>query len=275
MFNKVPWSKIIMVLGLIFLYTPIIILIVYSFNTSKLVTVWSNFSMRWYSTLWMDEELIASAINSIKIAAYSATIAVILGTMAGIALSRFGLFKGKTMFTGMLAAPFIIPEVITGFSLLLLFVAVEQIISWPQKGIFTVVLAHSTIGMAYVAVIVRARLTAFDHSLEEAAQDLGAHPLKAFTVITLPIIANSLVAGWLLSFTLSLDDLVIASFTSGPGATTLPMLIYSRVRLGISPQINALASIMVAFVITTIFIAYLVSIRKTNKTKYDSNISKI
>ena len=266
MLDKISWSKIMMILGLVFLYTPIIILIAYSFNASKIVTVWSGFSTRWYDSLWMDEELIASAINSIKIAAYSATIAVILGTMAGIVLSRFGLFKGRIMFTGMLAAPFIIPEVVTGFSLLLLFVAAEQLIGWPQKGIFTVVLAHSTIGMAYVAVIVQARLASFDHSLEEAAQDLGAHPLKAFMVITLPIIANSLVAGWLLSFTLSLDDLVIASFTSGPGATTLPMLIYSRVRLGISPQINALASIMIAFVITTIFIAYLVNIRKSNRT---------
>lgn len=267
MLSKISWSRIIMILGLVFLYTPIIILIVYSFNASKLVTVWSGFSMQWYNTLWMDEELMTAAIHSIKIAACSATIAVFFGTIAGIALSRLGLFSGRTMFTGMLAAPFIIPEVITGFSLLLLFVAAEQLIGWPQKGILTVVLAHSTIGIAYVAIIVQARLTSFDNSLEEAAQDLGAHPLKAFMVITLPIIANSLVAGWLLSFTLSLDDLVIASFTSGPGATTLPMLIYSRVRLGISPQINALASIMVAFVITTIFIAYLVSIRKSNKIK--------
>jgi putrescine transport system permease protein len=252
-------------IGLLFLYTPIFILILYSFNASKLVTVWSGFSTHWYSTLWADEELMNATLHSIEIASYSATIAVVLGTMAGIALSRFSSFFGRTLFTGMLSAPFIIPEVITGFSLLLMFVAVEQLIGWPQKGILTVILAHSTIGIAYVAIIVQSRLSSFDRSLEEAAQDLGATPLKAFMVITLPIIANSLVAGWLLSFTLSLDDLVIASFTAGPGSTTLPMLIYSRVRSGISPQINALASIMIGFVITTIFVAYLISIKKSNK----------
>ncbi len=262
MMSSFSWSKFIMILGLVFLYTPIIILMIYSFNASKLVTIWTGFSTHWYSTLWNDEELIIAASHSLKIAAYSATIAMVLGALAGIALSRFGLFSGRAVFTGMLAAPFIIPEVITGFSLLLTFVAAEQLISWPQTGILTVILAHSTIGIAYVAIIVQARLTAFNRSLEEAAQDLGAHPLKAFLFITLPIIANSLVAGWLLAFTLSLDDLVIASFTSGPGSTTLPMLIYSRVRLGMSPQINALASVMVGFVISVIFIAYLISIKK-------------
>ena len=255
-------SKVIMVLGLIFLYAPIVILVLYSFNSSKLVTIWAGFSTKWYSELWDDDELITAAIHSIKIAAFSATISVIFGTMAGIALSRFGRFIGRTLFTGMLSAPFIIPEVITGFSLLLTFVAVEQLIGWPQKGLLTVTLAHSTIGIAYVAIIVQSRLSSFDRSLEEAAQDLGAPPLKAFMVITLPIIASSLAAGWLLAFTISLDDLVIASFTSGPGSTTLPMLIYSRLRLGISPQINALASIMVGVVVMTVFIAYLISVRK-------------
>ena len=262
MSSRLPLSRIIMIFGMLFLYMPIVILVVYSFNASKLVTVWSEFSTHWYGTLWTDIELMNATLHSLKIAAASATISTILGTMAGIALSRFGPFAGRTLFTGMLAAPFIIPEVIIGFSLLLTFVAVEQIFGWPEKGLFTVILAHSTIGIAYVAIIIQARLSTFDMSLEEAAQDLGAPPFKAFMVITLPIIASSLIAGWLLTFTISLDDLVIASFTSGPGSTTLPMLIYSRIRLGISPQINALASIMIGFVISMVFVAYLISVRK-------------
>lgn len=241
-----PWVSSLMVLGFAFLYIPILILILYSFNDSKLVTVWGGFSTKWYGSLWQDRELMSAVAISIKVAASSATVAVVLGTLAGVALSRFGLFRGRALFSGMLSAPFIMPEVIIGFSLLLLFVTLEQLTGWPQgRSILTIILAHSTMGMAYVAVVVQARLSAFDRSLEEAALDLGARPFKVFLVITLPLILPALIAGWLLSFTVSLDDLVVASFTSGPGSTTLPMLIYSRVRLGVSPEINALATIIV------------------------------
>jgi putrescine transport system permease protein len=246
-----PFSliKLLMVAGFAFLYAPIFILIFYSFNKSKLVTVWAGFSAEWYGKLLEDKALIEAVVISLKVASSSATLAVLLGTLAGVALSKLGMFKGRTLFTGMLSAPFIMPEVITGFSLLLLFVTLEQMIGWPQgRGVMTIILAHTTLGMAYVAVLVQARLTAFDKSLEEAAADLGAKPLKVFMVITLPLILPALIAGWLLSFTLSLDDLVIASFTSGPGATTLPMLIYSKVRLGVTPEINALATLVVLLV---------------------------
>lgn len=244
-----PWLGFMAFLGFGFLYGPIITLIVYSFNASKLVTVWAGFSTKWYGSLWQDRELMSAVAISLKVASLSATIAVVLGTLAGTALTRFGLFRGRALFSGMLSAPFIMPEVITGFSMLLLFVTLEQLTGWPEgRSITTIILAHSTLGMAYVAVVVQARLTAFDRSLEEAALDLGAKPLKVFLVITLPLIAPALIAGWLLSFTVSLDDLVVASFTSGPGATTLPMLIYSRVRLGVSPEINALATIIVLVV---------------------------
>ena len=241
--------NLLMCLGFGFLYAPIVILILYSFNKSKLVTVWAGFSTEWYGKLLDDNALLSAVGISLKVASSSATMAVFLGTMAGVVLSKLGMFRGRAIFSGMLSAPFIMPEVITGFSLLLLFVTMENIIGWPQgRGVITIILAHTTLGMAYVAVLVQARLTAFDKSLEEAAADLGARPLKVFMVITLPLILPALIAGWLLSFTLSLDDLVITSFTSGPGATTLPMLIYSKVRLGVTPEINALATLIVLLV---------------------------
>ena len=235
--------------GFAFLYIPILSMVVFSFNVSKLVTVWGGFSTKWYAALFHDAQMLNSAQLSIKIASLNATGAVILGTVAGLVLARFGNFKGRTLLSGMTTAPLVMPEVITGLSLLLLFVAMEQAFGWPQgRGVTTITLAHITFSMAYVTVVVQSRLTTFDEALEEAAMDLGARPAKVFFVITLPIILPAIISGWLLAFTLSWDDLVITSFVSGPGSTTLPMLIFSKVRLGVSPDINALATILVSIV---------------------------
>ncbi len=235
--------------GFAFLYIPILSMVVFSFNVSKLVTVWGGFSTKWYAALFHDAQMLNSAQLSIKIASLNATGAVILGTVAGLVLARFGSFKGRTLLSGMTTAPLVMPEVITGLSLLLLFVAMEQAFGWPQgRGVTTITLAHITFSMAYVTVVVQSRLTTFDEALEEAAMDLGARPAKVFFVITLPIILPAIISGWLLAFTLSWDDLVITSFVSGPGSTTLPMLIFSKVRLGVSPDINALATILVSIV---------------------------
>jgi putrescine transport system permease protein len=235
--------------GFAFLYVPILSMMVFSFNASKLVTVWAGFSTKWYVSLFQNDQMLDAARLSLQIASINATGAVILGTVAGLVLARFGRFKGRTIFSGMTTAPLVMPEVITGLSLLLLFVAMEQLLGWPQgRGVTTITLAHITFSMAYVTVVVQSRLTTFDESLEEAAMDLGARPAKVFFVITLPIILPAIISGWLLAFTLSWDDLVITSFVSGPGSTTLPMLIFSKVRLGVSPEINALATIMVLIV---------------------------
>jgi putrescine transport system permease protein len=235
--------------GFAFLYVPILSMIFFSFNSSKLVTVWAGFSTKWYAALFHDSQMLNAAKLSIKIASLNATGAVILGTVAGLVLARFGRFKGRTLLSGMTTAPLVMPEVITGLSLLLLFVAMEQFFGWPQgRGVTTITLAHITFSMAYVTVVVQSRLTTFDEALEEAAMDLGARPAKVFFVITLPIILPAIISGWLLAFTLSWDDLVITSFVSGPGSTTLPMLIFSKVRLGVSPDINALATILVLIV---------------------------
>jgi len=241
--------------GYAFLYIPLISVIVYSFNDSRLATVWGGFSTRWYGELFRNEQILDALALSLKIAITSATMATILGTMAGLALARFGRFKGRTLFSGMIFSPMVMPEVITGLSLLLMFVT-------GQRGFSTITIAHTTFSMAYVAVIVQSRLMAMDESLEEAAMDLGGHPLRVVFDITLPLIAPAMIAGWLLSFTLSLDDLVIASFVSGPGSTTLPMLIFSKVKLGVSPDINALASIIIAAVSLGVAIAWLVTRRK-------------
>ncbi len=264
----INWPKLLMYIGFIFLYLPIVVLVVYSFNQSRLVTVWGGFSTHWYFELWSDRELMSAISTSLQIAAASASGAVIFGTLAGLALARFGLFFGRALFSGMLSAPFVMPEVITGFSLLLMFVALEQLIGWPEgRGMMTIIFAHTTLGMAYVAVLVQARLAAFDRSVEEAALDLGATPFRVFWFITLPLIIPALVSGWLLSFTLSLDDLVIASFTSGPSATTLPMLIYSRVRLGVSPEINALATIFIVAVCVVVTATYFLILRGGKRTR--------
>jgi putrescine transport system permease protein len=236
-------------LGFAFLYLPILLMVLFSFNDSRLVTTFTGFSGRWYLALWENEALMDAAGLSLRIAAVSATMATVLGVVAGFALARMGRFRGRTAFAGAMAAPLVMPEVITGLSLLLLFVALEQAFGFPAgRGADTVAIAHATFGAAYVAVVVQARLADFDTSLEEAAMDLGARPWKVFFLITLPLIAPAIAAGWLLAFTLSLDDLVIASFVSGPGASTLPMVIFSAVRLGLTPDLYALATLLVAAV---------------------------
>jgi len=244
-----PFLASMLAAGLFFLYAPIVSVIVYSFNASRLVTVWAGFSTHWYGELSQNAQIRAAALTSLEVAVLSATAALVLGLLAGYALARHRRFRGRAVFAALATAPLVMPEVITGLSLLLLFVALEQWTGWPRgRGVFTIVIAHATMGLAYVAVVIEARLAAFDRSLEEAALDLGATPTTVFFAITLPLIAPALVAGWLLAFTLSLDDLVLASFTSGPASSTLPMVIFSSVRLGVSPQVNALATIIVAIV---------------------------
>ncbi|PCI57734.1 MAG: putrescine ABC transporter permease PotI [Gammaproteobacteria bacterium] len=235
--------------GFIFLYAPILSLIIYSFNKSKLVTVWGGWSVKWYVELFNNQQIIDAAIVSFKVAFITATLSVILGVLAGYVLSRMGKFPGKLIVSGWVSAPLIMPEVITGLSLLLLFVSLENLIGWPAgRGITTIIIAHTTFCMAYVAVIVQSRLSQMDDSLEEAAMDLGAKPQSLFFLITLPIISPAIISGWLLAFTMSLDDLVIASFVSGPGNSTLPMVIFSKIRLGVTPEVNALATIMILIV---------------------------
>lgn len=236
-------------MGFIFLYAPMIALVVYSFNKSKLVTVWGGWSLKWYGELFRNDQIIDAALLSFKIAFISASVAVVLGTMAGFVLSRFRRFRGKMLLAGWISAPLVMPEVITGLSLLLLFVAMEGAFGWPSgRGTSTIIIAHVTFCMAYVAVIVQSRLSQLDETLEEAAMDLGAKPSSLFFLVTLPLIMPAVISGWLLSFTMSLDDLVIASFVSGPGNSTLPMVIFSKVRLGVSPEVNALATLMIAVV---------------------------
>ena len=245
------------VLGMAFLYLPIALLVIYSFNASKLVTVWGGWSTKWYGQLLQDQALLDAGWVTLRVALLSATVATVLGTLAAVALVRFGRFKGRSLFSGMIYAPLVMPDVITGLSLLLLFVALGI-----ARGFRTIVLAHITFSMCYVAVVIQSRLVTFDRSLEEAAEDLGCPPLKTFMVITLPITLPAVVAGWMLGFTLSLDDLVIASFTTGPGATTLPMKIYSQVRLGVTPEINAVCTILIGLVATGVLIASFVSRRR-------------
>lgn len=242
--GKLSWFNVTSItLGFAFLYIPILLLVIYSFNDSKLVTVWGGWSTRWYQGLLDNEGLMNAAWVTIRVAILSATFATILGTLAAIVLVRLGDFRGRTLFSGMIFAPLVMPEVITGLSMLLMFVAIGL-----DRGFWTVVMAHITFSMCYAAVVIQARLFDFDKSVEEAAMDLGASPVSTFFQVTLPIIAPSVISAWLLSFTLSLDDLVIASFATGPGATTLPMKIYSQVRLGVTPEINAISTIMIGVV---------------------------
>jgi putrescine transport system permease protein len=247
---------VVCIAGFVFLYAPILSLVIFSFNESKLVTVWGGFSTKWYRALLEDPQILGSAWISLKVAVASATAAVVLGTLAAYVLTRFGRFRSRALLTGMSTAPLVMPDVITGLSLLLLFVSMEQLIGWPAgRGMTTIIIAHVTFCMAYVAVVVQSRLADMDESLEEAAMDLGAKPVRVFFDVTIPVIAPALIAGWLLAFTLSLDDLVVASFVTGPGASTLPMVIFSKVRLGVSPDINALATIIIAIVALGVFIA--------------------
>ena len=255
------FSRTALVVGLVFLYVPIVSMVVFSFNNSRLVTVWDSANsptLKWYSALMSNDQILGAAWLSIKIAMLAATGAVVLGTLAGVAMARFGAFRGRALLAGMTTAPLVMPEVITGLSLLLLFVALEQTIGWPSgRGPVTITLAHITFCMAYVTVVVQSRLVGFDESLEEAAMDLGARPAKVFFRITLPLIVPALVSGWLLAFTLSWDDLVISQFVAGPGSSTLPMVIFSKVRLGVSPDVNALATIMVLIVASGIVVSSL------------------
>lgn len=255
--------RAVLLIGYLFLYAPVIALVVNSFNASRLVTVWGGFSTRWYVALLENDALLAAAGLSLRIAALAATVATVAGVMAAFAIVRFGRFRGRTLFVGLLAAPLVLPEVILGLSLLLLFVAMEGAAGWPAgRGMTTVVIAHATFALAYVAVVVQARLVQFDRSLEEAAADLGAGPLRTFLTITLPLIWPAVAAGWLLAFTLSFDDLVVASFVTGPGATTLPIAVFSAVRLGVSPQINALATVFIVLVTLGVVAANLLLLRQ-------------
>lgn len=252
--------------GYAFLYVPIVSVMVYSFNDSRLVTLWGGFSLRWYRSLLQDGEILGAALLSLQIAVISATVATILGTLAGMALDRLGRFRGRTLMTGMITSPLVMPEIITGISLLFLFISLADWIGWPaQRGATTITIAHITFSMAYVAVVVRSRLGSLDQSLEEAAMDLGGRPMRVFFDITVPMIAPAMISGWLLAFTLSLDDVVIASFVSGPGSTTLPMLIFSKVRLGVTPDINALATVIIVLVSIGVISAALITRRQDRK----------
>ncbi len=259
-----------MAFGLAFLYIPIFLLIAYSFNDSRLVAVWGGFSTRWYGVLFESEEIWEAVGLSLQVATVNACFATILGTLAGIALVRFGRFRGRTLFTGMITAPLVMPEVITGLSLLLLFITLKEIIGWPdQRGFTTITIAHITFSMAYVAVIIQSRLAGMQQDLEEAAEDLGARPFRVLIDITLPLLAPGMLAGWLLAFTLSLDDLIIASFVSGPGAVTLPVLIFSRIKVGLRPDINALATIIILVVAICVAIAFWLMLRQQKQRKRD------
>lgn len=236
-------------IGFLFLYVPIVSLVVYSFNESQLVTVWTRFSTRWYAALLQDGELIAAAWLSLRVALLTAFASVVIGTWAGFVLARMGRFRGFTLYTGMINAPLVIPEVIQGISLLLLFIEMAKWLGWPAgRGIFTIWIGHVMLCISYVAIIVQSRVRELHPSLEEAALDLGATPVRVFFSITLPLISQALVSGWLLSFTLSIDDLVLSAFLSGPGSTTLPLVVFSRVRLGLNPEMNALATLFIAVV---------------------------
>ncbi len=263
------FNAVSLTLGFAFLYIPMIILIIYSFNESRLVTVWGGFSTKWYGELFQNEAFLNAAWVTIKVAVMSSTIATVLGTMAAYVLVRGGRFMGRTLFSGMIYAPLVMPEVITGLSLLLLFIGIGL-----DRGVMTIVLAHTTFSMCYVSVVVSSRLVTFDKSLEEAALDLGCSPAESFRLVTLPIIAPAVISGWLLAFTLSLDDLVIASFTSGPSATTLPIRIFSAVRLGVTPEINALSTIMISIVTVGVITASLVTKRQMARQKAEERAAE-
>ncbi|WP_017938116.1 ABC transporter permease subunit [Zestomonas thermotolerans] len=255
--KRFGFSNVMLWLGMLFIYVPMVILVIYSFNASRLVTVWGGWSVKWYVGLLDNSQLMGAVMRSLEIALYTAIAAVVLGTLAAFVLTRIPRFRGRTLFGGMVTAPLVMPEVITGLSLLLLFVAMAQLIGWPaERGMTTIWIAHTTFCTAYVAVVVSSRLRELDLSIEEAAMDLGARPWKVFFLITIPMIAPSLAAGAMMSFALSLDDLVLASFVSGPGATTLPMEVFSAVRLGVKPDINAIASLILLVVSFFTFLAW-------------------
>ncbi len=266
--KRFSFSSFMLWAGLAFIYLPMLILVIYSFNASRLVTVWGGWSLKWYVGLLDNTQLMNSVMRSLEIATYTAIAAVALGTMAAFVLTRVTRFKGRTLFGGLVTAPLVMPEVITGLSLLLLFVAMAQLIGCPaERGIVTIWIAHTTFCSAYVAVVVSSRLRELDMSIEEAAMDLGAKPWKVFFLITIPMIAPSLAAGGMMSFALSLDDLVLASFVSGPGSTTLPMEVFSAVRLGVKPEINAVASLILLAVSFATFLVWFFAHRAEEKRK--------
>lgn len=265
--KRFSFSQIMLWLGLLFIYVPMFVLVFYSFNGGRLVTVWSGFSFKWYIGLLDNTKLIEAVGRSLEIAFYTAIAATILGTIAAFVLTRISQFRGRTLFGGMVTAPLVMPEVITGLSLLLLFVAMAQLMGWPQRGLMTIWIAHTTFCSAYVSIIVASRLRELDLSIEEAAMDLGAKPWKVFFLITIPMIAPSLAAGAMMSFALSLDDLVLASFVSGPGSSTLPMEVFSAVRLGVKPEINAVASLILLSVSLFTFLAWFFTRRAEERRK--------
>jgi putrescine transport system permease protein len=259
-----------LVFGYAFFYVPIFSMIFFSFNRARLATVWGGFSTKWYSALFQNDQILAAAWLSLRIAVISATFATILGTLAGLTLARFKRFKGRTLFSGLVTAPLVMPEAITGISMLLLFVFMEEIIGWPDgRGMTTITIAHTTFSLSYVAVIVQARLSSMDQSIEEAAMDLGSKPLQVLFDVTLPIISPAIVSGWLLAFTLSLDDVVITNFTNGPGSTTLPIYIWGKIKLGVTPDINALATIMILIVGIGVALAGFFMFRAEQKRERD------
>ncbi|MFA5685097.1 MAG: ABC transporter permease subunit [Lysobacteraceae bacterium] len=267
-------SSVYLALGFLFLYAPIVSLMVYSFNESRLVTVWSGFSVKWYGELFRDKQMMDAVWVSLRVAFYAASTAVVIGTMAAMLLTRFRRFPGKTLFGGLITAPLVMPEVITGLSLLLLFVTLSDWFGiFGNRGMVTIWIAHVTFSVAFVTIVVSSRLSELDKSIEEAAMDLGANRLKVFFLITLPMIAPALMAGWLLAFTLSLDDLVIASFVSGPASTTLPMKVFSSVRMGVSPKINALATLMIGAVMIAAFIGWLLMVRDEKRRRRDMQMA--
>jgi putrescine transport system permease protein len=268
-----PALLTVLFLGIAILYVPIVVLIGYSFNASPLVNVWGGFSTAWYGRLLHNRQLLEAALLSLEVAVTASSGAVVLGTLAAVALVRFARFRGRLLLTGMVNAPLVMPEIITGITQLLLFVSMMQLISWPHRGFTTIVLSHITFCTAYVTITVQSRLQSADRSLEEAAQDLGASPARAFLEITLPIIAPAIISSWLLCFTLSLDDLVISSFVAGPGASTLPMVIYSKVKLGVSPDINALASLIVCAVGVCIIGAGYVMAREARRRTLEAQLA--
>lgn len=279
--NKMSWFlKVMLFLGLAFLYIPLIVLIIYSFNDSKLVTVWGGFSTRWYGELIQNKDILDAMWLSLKIAAASSLAAVALGTMAGYALARIKRFRGKTLFSGMVSAPMVMPDVITGLSMLLLIIQAQSFLQGIfgdsvelERGFFTIFLGHTTLCMAYITVVIRSRLMELDQSLEEAAMDLGARPMKIFFVITLPLIAPAIASGFLLGVTLSLDDLVIASFLAGPGEVTLPQLIFGKVRRGLDPQMNVLATIMIGVVGTLVIVINYIMMRQSTKREREMHLA--
>lgn len=260
---RVRWSNVVLFFGYLFLYLPLFLVVIYSFNESRFVSTWSGFSMKWYKALISNPIILRATLTSLKVASISATISTILGTIAAIVITRFRRFRGKTVFVGAITAPLVMPEVVMGLSLLMLFIGMEKFFEWPTgRGSTRVVIAHITLTLSYVTMLIQARLQDFDRSLEEAALDLGASPIKVFFVITLPIIFPAIVNGWLLAFALSLDDVVIASFVAGPGATTLPMVVFSSLRFGISPEINALAAILMTVLSVGVIVSAVFSYKK-------------